>query len=393
MPSALIVGAAVLAVQAAILALLLARRSAVRRLEEAVRDGEIRHRATLQALPDMLFILSRDGVYLDFYAPDASVLYASPDRFLGKHSRDVMPPELAPRFERAFAEALASATPVVLEYSLELASGRCEFEARIVRCGDDRLLSIVRDVTAGKASVRAVAAGVGELSAANLRNQTLAARLIVAQEAERQRIARDLHDDLSQKLAVLNIEVSRLAANSPADLTRRADAISGLVGEIAEHVHDLSRELHPSRPEALGLVPAVRGICADAARQHAIVVDFRDEQVPSALEAAVSLCAYRIVQEGLRNVVRHSGAARAEVVLKGLGAALELTICDEGRGFEPEAAGPAGLGLLSMRERVKLLGGEINIRSRPGSGVRLEVRLPLIGSGTFRRATDEQRTA
>ena len=158
-------------------------------------------------------------------------------------------------------------------------------------------------------------------------------------------------------------------------------------------MHDLSRELHPSRPEALGLVPAVRGICADVARQHAIVVDFRDEQVPSALEPAVSLCAYRIVQEGLRNIVRHSGAARAEVVLKGLGAALELVIADEGRGFEPDAARPAGLGLLSMRERVKLLDGEINIRSRPGAGVRLEVRLPLIGSGTFRRQTDEQRTA
>ena len=393
MLTVLIVGVTFLAVQGAILALLLVRRAALRRLEKAVRDGEIRHRAMLQALPDMLFVLSRDGVYLDFYAPDTSVLYASPDRFLGKHSREVMPPEVAPRFERAFAEAIGSAEPVVVEYALELASGTCEFEARIVRCGDDRLLSIVRDVTAGKASVRAVAAGIGELSAANLRNQTLAARLIVAQEAERQRIARDLHDDLSQRLAVLNIEVSRLGANSPVDVSRRIDAISGLVVEIAEHVHDLSRELHPSRPEALGLVPAVRGICADAARQHAIVVDFRDEHVPSVLEPAVSLCAYRIVQEGLRNVVRHSGAGRAEVVLQGLGAALELVIADDGRGFEPEAAGPAGLGLLSMRERVKLLDGEINIRSRPGSGVRLEVRLPLVGSGTFRRPADEQRTA
>ena len=148
------------AVQGALVALVLFRRAALRALEEAVRDGEIRHRATLQALPDMLFVLSRDGVYLDFYAPDTSVLYASPDRFLGKHSRDVMPPELAPRFERAFAEAIDSAEPVVVEYSLELASGLCEFESRIVRCGDDRLLSIVRDVTAGKASARAVAAGV-----------------------------------------------------------------------------------------------------------------------------------------------------------------------------------------------------------------------------------------
>jgi signal transduction histidine kinase len=393
MPTALIVGVSLFAFLAGIVAALLAGRSAQRRMEEAVRRGDARYRATLRALPDMLFVFSCEGVYLDFYAPDSSALYAPPDRFLGKHVREVMPPDLAARFEAAFAQALVSAEPVVAEYVLEVPSGRCEFEARIVRCGDDRLLSIVRDVTAGKVSARALTDGERELRASHVRNQTLAARLIVAQEAERQRIARDLHDDLSQKLAVLNIEVSRLSASSPPEGRRRVDMIASLVSEITEHVHDLSHELHPSRPEALGLVPAIRSVCADVSRQHGISVDFLDENIPPAIDAAISLCVYRIVQEALRNVVRHSGASRADVLLKGRGAALELVVADQGRGFEPDTVGPAGLGLLSMSERVKLLGGEIQVRSRPGHGVRLEVRVPLVGSGIHRRQTDEQRSA
>jgi signal transduction histidine kinase len=317
-------------------------------------------------------------------------LYRSPERFLGKHVRDIMPPDLAVRFERAFAEALVSREPIVIEYPLDMPSGRCEYEARIVRCGDDKLLSIVRDVTARKASERALADGEAALRASHIRNQTLAARLIVAQEAERQRIARDLHDDLSQKLAVLNIDMTRLAANSLPEVRRRIDVISASVSEIAEHVHDLSRQLHPSRPEALGLVPAIRGVCVDMSRQHGMTIEFRDDDVPLTIDGAVSLCAYRLVQEALRNVVKHSGATRARVELTGLGTALELVVVDEGRGFVPDAAGLSGLGLLSMRERVKLLDGEFGLHSEPGMGTRLEVRMPLAASVSHVRAADEQ---
>jgi signal transduction histidine kinase len=389
----MIIAVCLLAAQMVLIAALLRRRSRLRQMGEALRAGEARHGAMLRALPDLLFVFNRDGVYLDYYAPEGSPLYVSPEAFLGKGVRDVMPPDLAARFERAFAESLVSREPVVTEYGLDMASGRSEFEARIVRCGDDKILSIVRDVTARKASERALADGEAALRASHVRNQTLAARLIVAQEAERQRIARDLHDDLSQKLAVLNIEVNRLGANSLPEVRRRVDVISGFVSEIAEHVHDLSHQLHPSRPEALGLVPAIRSVCGDVSRQHGITVDFRDEDVPLTIDAAVSLCAFRIVQEALRNVVKHSGATRAQVELTGLGAALALVVADEGRGFVPDAPGLSGLGLQSMRERVKLLDGEIGIHSEPGLGTRLDVRIPLAASARRQRPADEQRPA
>ena len=389
----LIIAVCLLAAQMALIAALLARWSRLRTLGDALRAGEARHGAMLRAVPDLLFVFTQDGVYLDHYAPEGSALYVPPERFLGKHVRDVMPPDLAARFERSFAEALVSRAPVVLEYALDMTSGRSEYEARIVRCGDDKILSMVRDVTARKASERALADGEAALRASHVRNQTLAARLIVAQEAERQRIARDLHDDLSQKLAVLNIEVHRLAADSVPESGRRIKLVAAFVSEIAEHVRDLSHQLHPSRPEALGLVAAIGSACDDTSRQHGIVVDFRAEDVPSTIDNAVSLCAYRIVQEALHNVVKHSGAARARVELTGRGTRLELVVADEGRGFDLDASALAGLGLLGMRERVKLLDGEISIRSQRGAGARLDVRLPLAAPAIGIRAADEQRSA
>jgi PAS domain S-box-containing protein len=389
----LILALCLLAAQMVLIAALLVRRSGLRRMGDALRAGEAQHGAMLRALPDMLFVLNRDGVYLDYYAPDASALYVSPDAFLGKRVRDVMPPDLASRFEQAFAATLLSREPIVTEYALDKKSGRSEYEARIVRCGDDRILSIVRDVTARKAAERALIDGETALRASHVQNRTLAARLIVAQEAERQRIARDLHDDLSQKLAVLNIEVDRLAAGNLHEVRSRIGVISGLVSEIAEHVHDLSHELHPSRPEALGLVPAIRSVCGDISRQHGVTVEFLDHDVPLTVDAAVSLCAYRIVQEALRNVVKHSGGTHARVELSSAGQALALVVADDGKGFEADAPGLSGLGLLSMRERAKLLNGEFSIHARRGMGTRVDVRLPLAASASHGRTADEQCSA
>ena len=140
-------------------------------------------------------------------------------------------------------------------------------------------------------------------------------------------------------------------------------------------------------------MPAIRSVCGDMSRQHGITVEFRDEQVPGTIDAAVSLYAYRIVQEALHNVVKHSGASQARVELTGSGVALELVVADEGRGFDPDTPGLAGLGLLSMRERVKLLDGEIGIRSKPGTGTRLDVRIPFTAPARNRRAADGQRSA
>ncbi len=364
----------------ALIAALLVSRARRREAERALHASQARNRATLRAVPDLMFVVSRDGVYLDYYAADENMLFAPPEQFLGRRMRDVMPGGLGERLERAFADVFESHHPVVVEYTLDMHGSTYAYEARLIRAEDDTVLVIVRDVTAAMAAQQALRQSETALRASLLENQTLIGRVIAAQEAERRRIARDLHDDLSQKMAVLNFEVNQLAnghGGDPEAFGRRIRQLSQYVGDIGANLRDLSLRLHPDKLETLGLVTAVESICRDMSRQHGIVVQFHNGGIPSAIDPDVSLCLYRVVQEALHNIVKHGGAQRAAVTLACSAGAIELHVTDEGRGFVPGAPGHSGLGLVSMRERVKLLGGQIAIDSSPGAGVRLAVRIPL----------------
>jgi signal transduction histidine kinase len=206
-------------------------------------------------------------------------------------------------------------------------------------------------------------------------------RLIHAQEEERRRIARELHDDLNQGLALLAIELDLLAQKPPGSdalLGDRLHELSGRVKQLSSVVHELSHLLHPSKLEQLGLVASIRSLCKELARDHEMEIQFIDRQLPPSVPADATLCLYRIAQEALQNVLKHSGARNARVELLGSEGAVVLRIRDEGTGFDPSSiAEQAGLGLVSMRERLHMLGGTIVINSRPGEGTGIEVRLPL----------------
>ena len=208
--------------------------------------------------------------------------------------------------------------------------------------------------------------------------QTLAGRLIAAQEAERKRIARELHDDLSQKLALLSIEIDRLAfdANGSDSVTRRARTASTHIAEIAAGIHNLSHELHPARLEMLGLGTALQGLCQEMSAAHQARIEFERSPIETTIPEDAALCLFRVAQEALRNVVKHSGARTARVGLRYVDGILELHIVDSGCGFSSQAT-MNGIGLVSMRERVSLVGGEIAVQSTPGTGTRISVRVPL----------------
>jgi signal transduction histidine kinase len=213
------------------------------------------------------------------------------------------------------------------------------------------------------------------------RLQDLAGRLIAAQEAERQRIARDLHDDLSQKLALLSIDVDQLQQSSrnraPEDVESHLRDISLRIGEIATDIHLLSHQLHPSKLEVLGLSAATESICREVSNQHNVSITFASEDIPRHVDPEVALCVFRIVQEAVHNVVKHSGARAASVRLSRLDGTLDLQITDAGCGFVPNDHERTGLGLVSMRERVHYAGGELAVHSSPGRGTRVAVRIPL----------------
>ena len=162
--------------------------------------------------------------------------------------------------------------------------------------------------------------------------------------------------------------------------------LSGRVKQLSSEVHELSHQLHPTKLEQLGLVVAVRGLCGELSHAHGVGIDFTAEQVPSTISADTALCLYRITQEALRNVIKHSGARHARVELRGSPDAISLWISDDGCGFDTGSSdGKGGLGLVSMRERLRLVGGDIAILSRPPGGVQIDVRIPMDTSSSNRR--------
>jgi signal transduction histidine kinase/ABC-type uncharacterized transport system substrate-binding protein len=211
--------------------------------------------------------------------------------------------------------------------------------------------------------------------------EELAGRLINAEEQERSRLARELHDDFNQRLAVLAVDLERCAEmikHSPAEASERMLELWNRASEIGADLHTLSHQLHSSTLESLGLVLGVNAFCAEFAEQQGIQVDFVYENIPRSVAPQIALCLFRIVQEGLRNVKKHSGSSRAEVRLEGIDEAIHLSLFDRGAGFDRHnPSTQLGLGVRSMEERLRLVGGRFELQSDPMQGTRIDAWVPL----------------
>jgi signal transduction histidine kinase len=197
-----------------------------------------------------------------------------------------------------------------------------------------------------------------------------------AQEEERSRIARELHDDISQQLAVLTIDLKMLGRTAQGHADTAAAAALKRAEDIGASVHDLSHRLHPARLRVLGLVDALNGLKRELSHPG-VTITFTHQGVPPTLQPDLTLCLFRIVQEALQNANKHSEARNVSVDLTGASDGIALTIVDDGVGFDVDAAWRRGLGLISVRERVEAIGGTFALRSSPGAGTRLEVSVPV----------------
>jgi signal transduction histidine kinase len=182
---------------------------------------------------------------------------------------------------------------------------------------------------------------------------------------------------------MLAVEAEALEQQLPVSQIPIRDRLGSLKGRLIELSDDLRRmayQLHPSILEHLGLAVALRSYCAEFSERERIKARFVHRDVPEALPQDVALCLYRVAQEGLRNVAKHSGSSRVTVSLAGVQHGVRLSITDFGAGFDPESVkSTGGLGLISMQERVRMMQGSITVASRPGRGTRIEVRIPLPG--------------
>jgi signal transduction histidine kinase len=212
--------------------------------------------------------------------------------------------------------------------------------------------------------------------------ENVSGRLIEAQEKERSRIARDLHDDICQRLALLSMELeqtNRTLDNSSEVANERLKQIQQHCAEIAGDVQALSHQLHSSKLDYLGIAAGIRGLCKEFAKQHKVRVDFKDEDVPTHLRKDISLCLFRVAQEGLHNAVKYSGTTQFAVTLRKTANEIQLEVIDGGVGFDlEEASTNRGLGLVSMQERVHLVHGTFFVESVPGKGTRIVASVPIV---------------
>ncbi len=206
----------------------------------------------------------------------------------------------------------------------------------------------------------------------------LSGRLISAQEEERRRIARELHDDLSQRLAVVALELNALQ-HSPVDARAetRLGHVMSEVRALSSDLHALSYRLHPAKLDQLGLVNTSRGWCRDIGARSGVTIEFLSDGPLESVRGQKAVALFRILQEATRNVARHSGTGAARAALFMAADGVHLVVEDSGRGFDAAATPRSrGLGLLSMEERARSLGGRLIIESRPGRGTRLEAIVP-----------------
>ncbi len=211
--------------------------------------------------------------------------------------------------------------------------------------------------------------------------QELSGRLIGAQEQERSRIARELHDDVNQQVAMLAIEIQQLKALFPQESSAEVEKIDSLwkkTHALSMDIQHLSHELHSTKLEHLGLVAALRSLCHEFSEKHKVEATFKFGQIPTSMESDIELTLFRVAQESLQNIAKHSHARKVEVELVGTAGEVILRVSDDGVGFDQDTVqNKAGLGMISMSERIRLVGGALSIYSKQPLGTKVEATIPL----------------
>jgi PAS domain S-box-containing protein len=379
-----IVGVAVLCLAETLLIVALSWQMARRKkVEEALRQSEGRFRLAAQA--GKMFAYEWDAV------TDVVVRSAESAQILGiaeaaQLTGQQVLAKVHPDDREGLAAAMAALSPekpdLQVSYRVVRPDGRMIWLERTSRAHFDgqgkmlRVVGMATDVTERKRTDEALA--------------SMSRRLIEAQEQERTRIARELHDDIGQRLALLAVELEQLRQDAPVlpDVGSRMGELQKQTSEIATDIQTLSHELHSAKLEYLGIAAAIRGFCNEFAKQQKAEIDFKSRDLPSPLSPEISLCLFRVLQEALHNSVKHSGVRHFEVGLWGTSDEIHLTVSDSGAGFDSEAARESrGLGLISMEERLKLLNGTFAIESQPHRGTTIHACVPLNpGGGSMRAA-------
>ena len=377
----IVIAIVLIVAQGLLIAGLLLQRTRKRKAEAILLESEERFRVMADTTPSLVWMC--DGRGRITYLNGRRIAFTGTDAGAGYGNTWItyVHPDDMERMLGTLYAALEIKQPFSQEYRLRRSDGayRWMFDVASPRVNGDGsfggFIGSAIDTTDQKLAHQALAKVSGQL--------------IEAQEQERSRIARDLHDDICQRLALLSMEIdqaNRASHGSVTATTPNLENIGRHCAEIAVDVHSLSHQLHSSTLDYLGVVAAIRALCRELAKQHQANIEFTDRNVPSHLPRDISLCLFRIAQEALHNAVKYSGTNQFCVDLCATEEEVQLVVRDAGAGFDvEEAKRNRGLGLVSMQERVNLVHGRFSVESKPGQGTRIFAAVPFVAENESSR--------
>jgi PAS domain S-box-containing protein len=340
---------------------------------QALRESEERFRSMADGAPMMMWMAGVDKLCTDFNRSWLAYTGSSIEEEMGNGWARGVHPEDLQRCLKIYTDAFDARVPFSMEYRLRRYDGQYHW------ISDDGSPRFMNDGTF--AGYIGCCLDIHDRKEMELSRRKLARRLMGAQEAERVRIARELHDGIGQEIALLSIQMQRAAASMWPRLDSKDNGMQQLGSRLAAigvHVSHLSHKLHSSELEYLGLAVAITKLCREFSEEYPIKLSSACRNIPKDLNNEIGLTFFRIVQESLHNVAKHSGAKTVHVEITGTANEVSLIVCDDGTGFDAQRSRSApGLGLVSMRERVYLVGGTFTIDSAVGAGTTVRVCAPL----------------
>lgn len=348
-----------------------------KKASDALRESEDRFRSVANTAPVLIWMSDSDRMYNYVNEPWLKFTGRTLETELGNGWIDGVHPEDLGMCLEIYTAAFSRREPFLMNYRLRRHDGEYRW---IADHGVPRL-----NLDGSLAGYIGSCIDITEQKLAEEALSTVNRMLIQAQEEERTEIARELHDDISQRLALLAVNLDGLKHRLPAsaaDFTQEIGTVLAQVAELGSDVQTLSHRLHSSKLEVLGLAVAAAGFCSELADRQGVKIDFHSENVPKDLSREISICLFRVLQEALQNATKHSGSRDFQVWLKSGTNEIELIVQDSGIGFEPEEAIKGrGLGLTSMKERLNLVAGQLSIESNSRRGTSICARVPT-GSKT-----------
>jgi PAS domain S-box-containing protein len=343
-------------------------------LEDQLRESEERFRLMADTAPVLLWMSGPDNMCHYFNRPWLEFTGRSIEAELGEGWAEGVHPDDLARCLETYARAFDTREPFRREYRL--------------RRYDETYRWVLDTGVPRKAPDGTFAGYIGsalDVTSLKLAEDTLAGlsqRLITDHEMERTLVARELHDDLGQRMALLTIDLERWKQSLPDGAAdARIQALCALATDVGHDLQVISNRLHSSRMEFLGIAAEAANFCRELSERRQVTIDFSHRSIPASLPDDIALCLFRVLQEALHNAVTHAGVQHFVVALSGGENLIQLDVVDHGRGFDVEAVEGYALGLTNMRQRLRLVKGQVSIVSRPGAGTLVRARVPWGGVG------------